>query len=144
MRTRSLALAVLVVGATASACGKATTDGALPKDTPPASQAAAASQTATPTSGPIQMPSDEVVRIEVSGGRVAGGPRRVEAPVGDEVTSVVSGDVADTVHLHGYDVEVPIAPGQPATLTVTANIPGVFEIELEESKVKIGELAVGR
>ncbi|WP_193345672.1 hypothetical protein [Blastococcus saxobsidens] len=45
---------------------------------------------------------------------------------------MVTSDVADEVHLHGYDVSAPVAPGEPATLTFDATIPGVFELELHE------------
>jgi hypothetical protein len=35
-----------------------------------------------------------------------------------------------------------VAPGKPAIIDFTANVPGVFEVELEESGLKLFELQV--
>ena len=42
---------------------------------------------------------------------------------------VVISDAADDIHLHGYDIEKKVAPGQPARFRVKADLEGVFEIE---------------
>ncbi len=47
------------------------------------------------------------------------------------MTIRVTSDVADEVHVHGYDRTVPVAAGQTAEVTFVASIPGVFEVELE-------------
>ena len=62
------------------------------------------------------------------------------AEIDEPVT--VTGDVTDEVHVHGYDLFAPIAPGQPATIRFDADIPGVFEVELEGSHVLILELEI--
>ena len=54
----------------------------------------------------------------------------------------VTADRADEVHLHGYDRKVDISPGKPAVLEFTADVPGVFEVELEEAGLKLVELQV--
>jgi hypothetical protein len=46
------------------------------------------------------------------------------------------------VHLHGYDRKVAVAKGRPATLTFTADIPGVFAVELESHGIKLLDLVV--
>jgi hypothetical protein len=46
------------------------------------------------------------------------------------------------VHVHGYDLTVDTVPGQPVTVEFTADIPGVFEVELEESKLPLTRLQV--
>jgi heme/copper-type cytochrome/quinol oxidase subunit 2 len=71
-----------------------------------------------------------VIELVVSGGEVTGGGR-VQVPLGEEVTLRVTADVADEVHVHGYDLLAPVAPGQPAELAFTADVPGIFEVELE-------------
>jgi hypothetical protein len=48
------------------------------------------------------------------------------------VTIRVTSDVADEVHVHGYDLMTDVDPGTPATVTFDATIPGVFEVELEK------------
>lgn len=55
---------------------------------------------------------------------------------------MVRTDAADEVHLHGYDIRAAASPGVDATLDVTTNIPGKFELELEDSGLKLGELEV--
>jgi len=77
----------------------------------------------------------------VSNGEVEG-PEQLPASVGDVVTFSVTSDVRDEVHVHTYDVLVPVEPGRPATVRVRADIPGVFEIELEDSHLLLTKLRV--
>jgi DNA/RNA endonuclease YhcR with UshA esterase domain len=49
------------------------------------------------------------------------------------VTIRVTSDVAEEVHVHGYDKRVNVAAGGTAEATFVANIPGVFEVEFERS-----------
>lgn len=92
--------------------------------------------TAEPTPGP------QVVRIRVVGARPQGGIARPKVDKGETVVLVVSSDVADELHLHGYDLSQPVAAGGTARLKVDATIPGRFELELEERGVQIAELTV--
>jgi hypothetical protein len=55
---------------------------------------------------------------------------------------VVRSDVADEVHLHGYDISRDVAPGKPAQFKFNASIEGIFEIELEHRAVEIATLTV--
>ena len=57
--------------------------------------------------------------------------------MGDLIVLTVRADVADEVHFHGYDVFGDVAPGLPAVLKVEALIPGVFEVELEGSRLEL-------
>ena len=59
-----------------------------------------------------------------------------------EVVLVVESELADHVHLHGYDLMADVAPGSPATIRFTADASGLFEIELEDRGLQIGELEV--
>jgi hypothetical protein len=58
------------------------------------------------------------------------------------VALVVRSALTDHVHVHGYDLMADVAPGAPATIRFTADAPGRFEIELEESGLQIAELEV--
>lgn len=82
-----------------------------------------------------------VIEVSVADGEVTGGGR-YEAGVGETVTLRVTSDVADHVHLHGYDVFQDVAAGATAELTFEADIPGVFEVELEDSGIQLVELEV--
>ena len=74
-------------------------------------------------------PAAEPTRIQIRGGEVVGGPADIKVAKGDEVRIVVSSDAHDDIHLHGYDIEKPVEPGQPARFSFTADIEGIFEIE---------------
>ena len=82
------------------------------------------------------------IRITVKGGRPVGGIQRPKLSLGDDAIIYVTSDVADEVHLHGYDLTQNVAPGMRAELPVHATIPGRFEIELENSGVQLAELTV--
>jgi plastocyanin len=74
-------------------------------------------------------PKAEATRIEIRGGKVAGGPREIRVKKGDPVAIVVSADAPDDIHLHGYDIEKKVEPGHRADFRFTANLEGEFEIE---------------
>jgi heme/copper-type cytochrome/quinol oxidase subunit 2 len=84
-----------------------------------------------------------LVEITIAGGQVAGGLKHVQVGVGQPVTIRITSDVAEELHVHGYDLKRELTPGAPVELTFTADIPGVFEIELEHSGLKVAELQVG-
>lgn len=137
MRTFTLglaALAVLVV-----ACGGDTTE----PDTAPASTTTAVTETTT-TSTPGSTTStaapavtttiagEHVFEITVSGSDVVGGGR-IGVLLGDTVTLRVTSDVADEVHVHGYDLRLELEAGVTGEVSFEATIPGVVEVELEEA-----------
>ena len=78
---------------------------------------------------PPEPPEAEVTRIRIRGGEVAGGAANITVKKGDVVRIVVAADAPDDIHLHGYDIEKPAAPGQPARFKLTADIEGSFEME---------------
>ena len=108
--------------------------------TPP--QAAGASAPASSTAAATGA-ADQRIEVQVSGGRVHGDTGRVPVAAGSHVTLVVTSDVADEVHVHGYDVEQELSPGQPAEIVLDATIPGVFEVELHEAGTQLLSLQVG-
>ena len=73
------------------------------------------------------------IEVQVSGGQVGGDTGRVPVAAGTEVTLSVTSDVADEVHVHGYDLDASLTPGTPAEISFTADVPGVFEVELHEA-----------
>jgi hypothetical protein len=82
------------------------------------------------------------VRIVVRDGKVVGGLVRATVDQGEKVAIVVGSDVADHVHLHGYDKLADVAPGEPARLVFQASIPGRFEVELEDRGLQIADIRV--
>lgn len=84
----------------------------------------------------------QTVQVTVAGTDVQTAERRVKVPLDGKVRLEVTADRTDEVHLHGYDRKVDIEPGKPAVLEFTADVPGVFEVELEEAGLKLVELQV--
>jgi hypothetical protein len=89
---------------------------------------------------PPRPPPPAQVRITVRGGTPVGGVRRVTVGKGRRVILIVTSDVADHVHLHGYDVMRDVAPGSPARLAFTATIVGTVEVELEDRGVPLARI----
>ncbi|UUY05449.1 hypothetical protein LRS13_07985 [Svornostia abyssi] len=87
-------------------------------------------------------PGPETSTITVKGGQPVGGVQEIEAERGDEIRIRVTADAPEEVHLHGYDIEKPVGPGEPAVFNIDANLEGIFEIELHGSAVQIGSLQV--
>ncbi|OXM63938.1 MULTISPECIES: hypothetical protein [Amycolatopsis] len=84
----------------------------------------------------------EVAKFVVTGGKRTSGPDRVEVAAGRTVTIEVTTDAPDELHVHGYDRTADVVAGQPAAVTFTADIPGVFEVELHHSGAALTELRV--
>jgi FtsP/CotA-like multicopper oxidase with cupredoxin domain len=81
--------------------------------------------------------------ITVQDDKPVGGIQTIEVSKGDQVHfTVISKNVSDEVHVHGYDLMQDVAPGKPVTFDFTADIEGVFEAELEDAHAQILELRV--
>lgn len=91
---------------------------------------------------PPPAPQVTTVGIVVRGGEVVGGLQRATVDQGKKVALVVRSDVADEVHLHGYDKSVDVAPGKAARLVFVASIPGRFEVEFEDRGLQIAGITV--
>lgn len=134
------------VGAVAACIGLAGCGGdSGPATTSPSATTTTSASTATETAATTAQTTTEsnrtLILVRVAGGAVTGGGRQ-PAPLGSEVSIRITSDVADEVHLHGYDRKVDVTPDAPATLTFTADIPGVFEVELEARALKLLDLVV--
>jgi heme/copper-type cytochrome/quinol oxidase subunit 2 len=86
--------------------------------------------------------SGVLVQATVTGDNVQTASRRVRVDIGEKVRIRVQADRSEEVHVHGYDLKADVAPGRPAVLDFTADVPGVFEVELEQSTLKLFELQV--
>lgn len=83
------------------------------------------------------------ISLKVRAGKVSGDTGRITVPVGTPIVLSVSSDVADEIHVHGYDRKANVPAGATAAVVFTANNPGVFEVELENSKLQLMQLQVG-
>ena len=134
----SLALATVVTGCAG------TDPSAAPESSAPGSSSPAASSpsSSAPSTAPAT-PAGQRIEVTVTGGQVGGDTGRVPVTAGEEVTLVITSDVADEVHVHGYDLTADLPPGTPAELAFTADIPGVFEVELHDAGTVLLSLQVG-
>ncbi|MGH3647718.1 MAG: hypothetical protein ACRDTM_11170 [Micromonosporaceae bacterium] len=108
----------------------------------PSPSATSAEASPTPSPTPSATAAAPTVSVEIKGGKVVSGSGRHKIKLGSKVVLEFVSDTADEVHVHGYDKEVALRPGTPARVEFTANIPGVFEVELHESGLALCELQV--
>ena len=125
MTARRLLLAVPIVLVLAGCAG---TDAR-----PASSPAATAPPPATESAAAVGTPAGQRIEVTIAGGEVSGDTGRVPVAVGEQVTLVVTSDVTDEIHVHGYDLTLAVSPGSPAQLSFDATVPGVFEVELHEA-----------
>jgi ABC-type glycerol-3-phosphate transport system substrate-binding protein len=109
-------------------------------------QAAATLTTTRVTSTVVETATEETttvtLRVQIKAGKPVGGIQRATAEQGDRVALVVHSNVADEVHVHGYDLHKDVEAGGTVRIQFTAKITGVFEAELESRKLQIAELTV--
>ena len=84
--------------------------------------------------------SDGSIEVTVEGDEVSG-DTEATVSTGTEVSIEVTSDAEDRIHVHGYDLYGEISDGS-GTVEFTADIPGVFEVELEEAGTVLLELTV--
>jgi hypothetical protein len=143
-RRAAVAALTTVAALTLAACG----DDGSPQATGTTTTSVPAATTST-TTGPATTAkptttadATPVIEVRVAGGKPQGGVRRERVKLGEAVVLRVVADVADEVHLHGYDKSADVAPGKPAQIRFTADVPGVWEVELEQRRQKLIELEV--
>jgi hypothetical protein len=85
-------------------------------------------------------PRERTFDVSINGGEMS--PSDISVNEGDRVTLRLRADEPMELHVHGYDVEQEIEPGQPAELHFEADITGRFEIEDHETEKELGVLQV--
>lgn len=137
-------VAVMLAALAATACSPSdepaaqTTTANPPAAAPPTTTAAAGTTTTAATSGA----TGQAISVTVSGGKVNPAPGPVEVKLGSTVVIEVTADVADEIHVHGYDLTQAVQPNQPGRVEVPATIPGQFEVELENARLLLLTLRV--
>jgi heme/copper-type cytochrome/quinol oxidase subunit 2 len=96
----------------------------------------------TPSGSPSAQGRQAKIVVSVKDGKVVPKAHRVKVAEGSQVQLLVSSDVDDEVHVHGYDIEKEVAAGQSVTIDFTANQTGVFEVETHESDLLLLQLQV--
>jgi FtsP/CotA-like multicopper oxidase with cupredoxin domain len=81
---------------------------------------------------PTPKPEPEFQKVVIANGKVRGGEQEIEYSKGDTARIEVTSDAPDEIHVHGYDLTKPVAPGKPARFSFKANAEGIFEIEAHD------------
>ena len=115
-------------------------DSASPS-TPTPTSSPSVTTSGSPSPSPSPEPERTVIEVTFRDGAVQG-PTSFSATQGDRVRIIVHADVSDEVHLHGYNLMSDVTPEQPARIDVVADVPGVFECELEDAGIPLFELEV--
>jgi hypothetical protein len=137
MSTAVIGAAVLVASFALASCGS---DEDASDTTETTTDTTQPTTTTTTTEPPPPGPTE--IRVRVVNGVPQGGIVRETVDQGDRVAVVVTSDVADHVHVHGYDLFRDVVPGKRARIAFRARLPGRFVVELEDSHAQIAELTV--
>jgi len=138
-RTVGVSFAVLVLAAAGCTSGEPEPDPTADATTPGTS---GSPRSPTPDGQPSPRRDVVVVEATVSGGAVQTDGERVEVGLGKTVRLVILSDANDELHVHGYELKRPVTAGEELTLEFVADIPGVFEVEMEETGLHLFELRV--
>jgi plastocyanin len=145
MRTRMAVLTGIVVLVVACGGGDASTTTTSTTTTVPTTTTEATTTTttlATTTSTLAETATTaRAIDVTVVAGAVEG-PGTVSVAVGDRVSVWVLSDVDAEIHVHGYDVFFEAPAGVPTEVALTADVPGIFEVELEETHTPLFALEV--
>jgi len=85
-------------------------------------------------------PQNRTFDVSIKGGEMR--PGEISVHKDDTVTLRVDTDEPTELHLHGYDVEQEVQPGQEAKLQFKADLTGRYEIEDHETEKELGVLQV--
>jgi hypothetical protein len=90
--------------------------------------------TATPAATPRPRPRLPLL--------VQGNPRTLRFTEGERIAFRVRARQADHVHVHGFDRLKDVAAGQTVTFSFPADITGIYEVELEDAGILLGNLRI--
>src|ERR687894_3141078 len=90
----------------------------------------------SPTAGPQTQEFD----LRISGEDME--PSDITVTEGDRVVLRITAESPLELHVHGYDLEREVEPGEPARLSFEADLTGRFEVENHETEEERGTLVV--
>lgn len=83
---------------------------------------------------PAGAAGEKAFDLRIERGKIAGGRRVVRVTQGDRVRLRWSADAPTALHLHGYDIERRVAPGETAEMAFEAKITGRFSVSIHGEK----------
>ncbi len=104
----------------------------------PATTAPPPASTVPPT---VTTTEPDVPGLILAGGAVTG-PEELRVTLGEEARWEVASDVAQELHVHGYDLVFELAPGEITEVRFVADVPGIFEVETHPGHERVVNLVV--
>ncbi|RAN96809.1 hypothetical protein GAR05_03872 [Micromonospora saelicesensis] len=155
VRTPAARTAVALAAATLAAlllagCGQdddpsVATPSTVPTSAAPSSAtptAPAPTATSTPSASASTTAVDQQITVTIVKKRVDPPTGRVTVSKGQLVRITVTSDVADELHVHGYDLGARLPAGTPGSVEFRADKTGLFEVETHESELVLFQLVV--
>jgi hypothetical protein len=137
---------IVLLATLLASCGAdaaTTTTGAAPTSTTATSTVIETTTTLAPDTTTIAETTTTLSTVDVTvADGVVDGPDLFEFALGDQVEITVLTDVADEIHIHGYDIRYDAQPGIPVEISFEADAPGIFEVELESNHLPLFEIQV--
>lgn len=84
----------------------------------------------------------KVPTVVFRNGEPTGGILKIEVQKGDPIKFRVKSDIADEVHVHGFDISKDVPAGGSVTFSFQGEITGIYEAEMEQLGVQIVELQI--
>jgi hypothetical protein len=97
-------------------------------------------ESSAPESSEAGETQEEPVALAINGNNMY--PAEVSVTEGNHVNLQITSDHPIELHLHGYDLEKEVEPGEPAELAFDATITGRFAIEDHNTETELGVLLV--
>jgi hypothetical protein len=110
-----------------------------PKPQPAPTGATSPSHTGATPTGPA---AGRIPVIRVVHAKPASGIRKISVRKGETIRFRVVSDVADEIHVHGYDLKKDVPAGGSVSFAFPARFEGGFEVELESRGEQIAQLEV--
>ena len=131
---RHLAVTFAVAALGLSGCAGKSEPAASTASPSPVVSSPSASAAPSPTTAPSPTAPavDQTIRITYAGGKVTGTSSLVKVKLNSRVAIVVTSDVADEVHFHGYNKSADVAKGGTVTIVFKATASGRYIVELEK------------
>ena len=148
-RSTSVILVVAVVGVVACADSGSTatsstvaTTGSTVLTTPTASTTTERTTTTVATTVATSTTAAGIFRIKVEDGVKTEGIDTLSVRVGEVVRFEVEADVADEIHVHGFDLRFATVPDEGVLVEFGAEAAGIFEVELEGAGLHLLDVEV--
>jgi heme/copper-type cytochrome/quinol oxidase subunit 2 len=97
-------------------------------------------ESSDPEASDVGETQEEQVALAINGNTMS--PDQVSVTEGTQVNLQITSDHPIEFHVHGYDLEEVVQPGEPVELMFEATTTGRFPIEDHDTEVELGTLLV--